>query len=109
MTTVTLHATELRQMCLALLDYLDAEHPTIDLDADYYWSVEQPAVYNIYAKPNAEDIGLGQLYSDWEDLQTVMQEPEYIFEYHILCMARILEYIGYGPTRNEGLPQPNKE
>lgn len=44
----------------------------VDLDKDYYWSIDDEELYEVSRQP--QNLGLGQLYDDWEFLEGMLKD-----------------------------------
>jgi len=65
---------------------------SVELDKDYYWDIEAEDLYNPYQQP--KDIGLGQLYDDWEEVQIVLTEKSEPLSIDFKAFAAIFRYLG---------------
>ncbi len=84
---------ELRQASNLLFDYLDkCVHHSIELDADYYWIITEKERYDPYNEP--KDLGLGQLYDDWQKMQEIAEGSSEPIAYHLVWLSAILTYVG---------------
>lgn len=70
----------------------DRNIESVDLNDDFYWSIDSDEKYNPYKKP--EDITLGQLYDDWEEIQKIASGTSDPNIYSIVWYASLLKYIG---------------
>lgn len=65
---------------------------SVFLDIDYYWNVPQDQIYDPYNKP--DELDLGQLSDDWQELKRVIQAKKEPLGYHLVWLAAILRAIG---------------
>jgi hypothetical protein len=88
-----LEISELRGMSNQLFDYLEETGQTsIELDADYYWTITKDDLYNPYEQPKR--IYLGQLYSDYESLEKIQKGKLPPVAYGLVWLSSLLRYIG---------------
>jgi hypothetical protein len=67
MAAVTISVADLRESCMVLLDHLASlEEGTIQLEMDYFWSIPETELYNVYSK--TAHLTVGQLSESWENL-----------------------------------------
>ncbi len=85
---------KLRRSSNFLFDHLEEEgHSYIELDHDYYWQIDHPEeLYDPLNEP--KDLGLGQLYDDYEYIQQVADGERETISYDAVWLSSILRYIG---------------
>ncbi|MEV0298358.1 hypothetical protein [Nocardia sp. NPDC050710] len=97
MTEWQLHVslTELRRSVDLLLDHLEAatDGDTVRLDQDYFWSIPQDALYDIYRTP--ANLTIGQLSWSWEHLTDLLADPDQAVGHHLVWLADLLRAIGH--------------
>jgi hypothetical protein len=85
--------SELSQICTKLFLHLqELGYETIDISEDFYWNIPKSELYNPYQRPNQLD--LGQLSDDWNDLITVLSGEEEPYANGLVDLAPILRVIG---------------
>jgi hypothetical protein len=72
-----LDLNELMSITQQLIDAFSANNGrVIDIDKDYYWSIDVAALYNPYEEPR--DLSLGQLSEDWNSLKSAVSSQTII-------------------------------
>jgi len=90
---MNIQTSDLRKLCMMLLDHIEAQGVTsFELDVDYYWDVLPEARYNPTATP--KDLGLGQLYDDWETVSRVLNGESDPIAYMLVPLSPILRRLG---------------
>jgi hypothetical protein len=64
----------------------------IEIPVDYYWNVPQGVRYDPHKEP--QNLDLGQLTDDWQELQKVLQGDREPFAFDLVWMSTILRAIG---------------
>ncbi len=82
---------ELKAITLCLLDHLENECESIEINEDYYWTIPPTQRYDPYKKPKCDE--LGQLSTEWKDLQRMKRENSNI-SYGLVWLGEILRNIG---------------
>ena len=59
----------------------------IEFDQDYYWYISKEERYEPMDKPS--DLQLGQLTFDWEDLENILSEKEFVMSYSLKNLSSI--------------------
>ncbi|MGH8241633.1 MAG: hypothetical protein ACREXP_32065 [Steroidobacteraceae bacterium] len=81
----------LRAVCERLLDHLERTvGASVDLDADYFWSIEPAARFDMESEPSSFTIG--QLSDCWTNVQSM--DDDSILSYGLVWLAEILRTIG---------------
>lgn len=97
MTEWQLHVslTELRRTIDLLMDHVAAaaDGDTVDLDQDYFWSIGEDELYEVYNTPS--DLTLGQLSWSWGHLTDLLSDPDGAIGYHLVWLSEVLRAIGH--------------
>lgn len=64
----------------------------VEISDDYYWFVPKAERYNVYKKP--EDLTVGQLSFDWEELSKIRKGAADSTNYAFVWLAMLLLKIG---------------
>lgn len=72
-------------------DRLGEDHQ-VELSQDYYWFIDSKQLYNPSEDP--EDLTLGQLYEDWQDLRVATKGESSFVSYDLVKLSSILRFIG---------------
>ena len=77
MDDVSVPISDLRAALVKILDAIEAKYgPSVELDADYYWTLNDTAAFAMVDHPE-QHVGAGQLSDDVEELRDLLQrEPE---------------------------------
>jgi hypothetical protein len=67
--------------------------PTFRLDRDYYWSIPQDQVFDVYSNPEGLTIGQVSECLDW--LEGLRADHERALPYHLVWLGDVLHAIGY--------------
>jgi hypothetical protein len=70
----------------------ELEIQSVELTSDYYWVISKDQRYNVYEKPT--DFTIGQLQSDWQELEKVLSGQRKPLAYHFVWLAALLRSIG---------------
>ncbi len=85
--------SELRKMTEQMLDHLESTgQSAIEIEADFYWTIEKEDLYNPYEKP--QKVGLAQLYDDYESLKKISDHKTEPVGYALVWLASIFRYVG---------------
>jgi hypothetical protein len=88
----------LRQVCDQLLTHLaHQEGGTVELERDYFWSLDDESLYNVYSEPGQPVIG--QVSESWQHLDQLLQQPDDTPTRHLVWLADVLRAIGTPTTR----------
>lgn len=84
---------QLLQVCEKLFAHLEAlDIKVIELPADYYWEIPKEKRYDVYQEPPT--LTIGQLQSDWAELQNVLNGEREPLAYHFVWLATLLRAVG---------------
>jgi hypothetical protein len=84
---------ELRRATLAVLAHLERTgRGTIELDADYYWSIAPEQRYDVYTRP--DDLSIGRLSDDWAEVAAIARGDEDAVGYALVWLASVLRAVG---------------
>lgn len=93
-----INISELTQIIRILEERMKEVYPDGVIEVkedDYYWSVPDDKKYNPSESP--DDLSLGQVSFDWDDLQKLRTEAEsegqVAISYHLGCLAEVLNVI----------------
>lgn len=85
---------ELRAAADAVLSHLETLGMiNVDLDVDYYWSVEDSRLYDPYQSPG--ELSLDQVSADLEDLRRIVREGGEPLTYGLTCLASVLRAVAH--------------
>ena len=65
---------------------------SIEVDKDFYWDISSQERYNPYQDP--KDLSLGQLSSDWEEIQKIALGEKEPTGYALLWLSSLLRFLG---------------
>jgi hypothetical protein len=84
---------KLRSITNLIFDHIieDVKIKQIELRKDYYWDIDTEQLYNM--KNDPIELGVGQLYDDWEFLTKIENRDEAV-AYMLTHLAPLLRYIG---------------
>ena len=84
---------ELRRAANILLDHLEATgRGNIDIQNDYYWSIDPEQRYNVYAQPT--DLSVGQITDDWAEVRAIANGEKEAIGYGLTWLASVLRAAG---------------
>ena len=85
---------ELKQVVDILFDHIMKTRgvTSCELDADYYWTVLCPEVYDMTEHP--KQLGVGSLYEDWEFLSAILEPDNQPLASELTKLAPLLHYLG---------------
>jgi hypothetical protein len=85
--------SDLRNLCTKLLDHVEEQGSTsFVLDVDYYWDALAEERYDPTVMP--KDLGLGQLYDDWETVSRVLTGESDPIAYMLVPLSSLLRRLG---------------
>ena len=85
--------SELKAVFMKEVDHLEEMgYEKIEIPVDYYWNIPQDVRYDPYKKP--ENLDLGQLSDDWQELQKTIREERDPIAYDLVWLSTILRAIG---------------
>ena len=95
---------ELRTACeLALLHLAKTEGETVELERDYFWSIDDESLYNVYKEPTQP--GIGQVSESWGHLQELVQDRVGTPTRHLVWLSDVLRALGTPVTREPLTPE----
>lgn len=71
---------------------IDSGVSEIEIEEDFYWSIQQQDLYNPYKEPS--NLTMGQLSSDWENLQKIASRQNLPTGYGLVWLSSISKNIG---------------
>lgn len=84
---------DLREILDKVLDHVEEGGIThLNVERDFYWSIPAESRYDSYATP--EDLTVGQLSEDWQNLQAILDGRRDALRYALVWLGRILEAVG---------------
>ena len=85
--------SQLKTLLLLEIDHLEKMgYEQIEIPVDYYWNVPQDIRYDPYKEP--QNLDLGQLTDDWQELQKVLQGDRDPLAFDLVWISTILRAIG---------------
>jgi hypothetical protein len=86
--------TQLRAASRLIFDHLEEMgYDTVEVTKDYYWDIMPPERYDPYVNP-ADQLVLGQLTSDWAELESLLSGETDPLGYGLVWLSAILRAIG---------------
>ena len=70
----------------------DAGVNSVDLEKDFYWSIEKEQRYEPYKEPTK--MNLGQLTDDWQEIEKIACGDAEAIGYAFVWIAALYRYIG---------------
>lgn len=90
---MTINIDDLQKISNIMLDHLkEIGYEEIELQTDYYWFIDGDDLYNPASQPN--DLTLGQLSDEWDNLQTVLDPSKYPITHYLIWLSAIFRAIG---------------
>ncbi|SRR5260221_14206217 len=89
---MTVDIEELRKIVAMLLDVVESDRATVEIEDDYYWDVPKDDRYKVYVSP--ADLTLGQLTDDWNELRRIGRGEVDALPYALVWASSILRRIG---------------
>lgn len=71
---------------------LDSGLHEIEIEEDFYWIIQKKDIYNPYKQPS--NLTLGQLSSDWENVQKISSGENPPISYGLVWISSIARNIG---------------
>ncbi len=88
-----INTKELRTVTEKLFDHLEElQIEYIDVPRDFYWDLSGDQLYDVQKEP--DDLVVGQLSDDWQELHKVLNERSDPMSYHFVWLSSILRVIG---------------
>ncbi|WP_186382365.1 hypothetical protein [Amycolatopsis rhizosphaerae] len=75
---------------------------TVEVDADYFWSIPPDALYNVYEEP--EKLTIGQLSESEQHIRQLLEGQRPPLAYYLVWLSDLLRAVGYTVA---GWPLPN--
>lgn len=84
---------ELREAFDVLMRQVEERHgSTIEVDADYFWSIPPDEIYNVYDQPS--ELTIGQLTESLDNIRSVAADPEHAISYALVWLGDVLRAAG---------------
>ncbi|GAA3313963.1 hypothetical protein [Arthrobacter ramosus] len=88
----------LREALDVLLRHLEEVHgPEVRLEKEYFWSIPEERLYDVYTEPSS--FSIGQLTECIANLQGVTANPEEAVSYGLVWIADLLRAVGQTVVR----------
>ncbi|MDQ0379046.1 hypothetical protein [Amycolatopsis thermophila] len=80
-----------------LLEHVREVHgDTVEVDADYFWSIPPDVLYNVYAEP--KELTIGQLSESDQHIRQLVEGQQPPVAYHLVWLSDLLRAVGYTVT-----------
>lgn len=90
--------SQLKKACEGLFWHLeDVQVHEIEISEDLYWDIQAEDLYEVYTKP--ENLLIGSLYDDWEQMEKIAHDPEEATTYALIWLAAILRAVAIQQTK----------
>ncbi len=90
---MNIELSELKAIFLLEINHLEElGYEKIEIPVDYYWNIPQNVRYDPYKEP--DNLDLGQLSDDWQDLQKIIRGENDPVAYDLVWLSTILRAIG---------------
>ncbi|WP_326836014.1 hypothetical protein VSH64_14015 [Amycolatopsis rhabdoformis] len=77
-----------------LFEHITEVHgDTVEVDADYFWSIPPDALYNVYEKP--KELTIGQLSESDQHIRQLLEGQRPPLAYHLVWLSDLLRAVGY--------------
>ena len=95
-TTLKIRIDNLRRIANLLFDRAEElGYTEVDVNHSYYWDIlNEEVLYNPGKTPTEEDMGLGDLFEDWEFLNAQLTVQDPVSGLNMLKLAAILRAVG---------------
>ena len=92
--TLEIRIADLRLITDRIFDHIekDLHVSAVEIKQDYYWDLQDDNLYDPANEPT--ELGLGQLYEDWQFLSAILVDKEQAVALMLLHLAPILRYVG---------------
>jgi hypothetical protein len=88
----------LRQTVEMLLRHLEEiEGPELRLEKDYFWSIPEEQLYDVYSEPTSFTIG--QLSESVSNLEALAEDPEQTISYGLVWLGDVIRAVGQSVVR----------
>jgi hypothetical protein len=88
----------LRQTAEILLRHLEeVEGPEVRLEKDYFWSVPEEQLYDVYSEPTSFTVG--QLSECMSNLEALTEDPERVITYGLVWLGDVIRAVGQAVVR----------
>jgi hypothetical protein len=85
---------ELREVFDVLMRHIEERHgSTIEVDADYFWSIPPDEIYDVYKQPT--QLTVGQLTESLDNIRDVAADPEDAIAYALVWLGDVLRVTGH--------------
>jgi hypothetical protein len=96
--SVRIPVERLRQVCTIVLDHLaQNENGVVELERDYFWTIDDETLYNVYVEP--AELGVGQVSESWAHLKALLDGTDESPTRHLVWLAEVLRAAGTPETR----------
>lgn len=84
---------DLKRAMDLFVDRLESEGVyEVDIEEDFYWSIDQENLYDPYKE--VESFSLGQLSSDWENVERMISGENQPIAYGLVWLSSVIKRIG---------------
>ena len=91
---ITITVDQLRSYFRVLIDHLDTNGiDSLELKHDYFWSIDQHDLYNVYDYP--KNLTVGQLSEALEHLERIRSGERPPLGYALVWLAHVLQALGH--------------
>ncbi len=88
----------LRAACEVVLGHLaETEGETVELLRDYFWSIDDDSLYDVYKEP--AQLGIGQVSESWGHLEDLLDGRTDIPTRHLVWLSDVLRALGTPVSR----------
>lgn len=85
---------ELRAVFDVLMRHVEERHgSTIEVDADYFWSIAPEEIYDVYDQPT--ELTIGQLTESLHNIRSVTADPKQAISYALVWLGDVLRATGH--------------
>ncbi|MFD7261692.1 hypothetical protein [Streptomyces sp. NPDC059874] len=84
---------QLRRVVDAALRHVEASAgPTVTLKEDYFWSVPNDSLHDVFNEPG--DLTIGRLSESWQHLEDLLAHQDQAVGHHLVWLADVIRAIG---------------
>ncbi|MFE3182776.1 hypothetical protein ACFXKR_18170 [Streptomyces violascens] len=84
---------QLRRVVDAVLRHVEASAgPTVTFNEDYFWSVPNDSLRDVFNEPG--DLTIGQLSESWQHLEGLLAHQDQAVGHHLVWLADVIRAIG---------------